>query len=113
MIVDVFHPGRAPLAKNDVREHVAKLYKADAKQVIVYSFKTVFGGAKSSGFANIYDSTDALKKFEPRHRLLRIGEGAKKTRSRKQWKDLKKKRRVTWGTGRREAARAAKKAAES
>jgi hypothetical protein len=49
---------------------------------------------------------------EPRHRLISsdLG-GAKKTRSRKQWKELKKKKRVTWGTGRREAARMAKKAA--
>jgi ribosomal protein S24E len=52
------------------------------------------------------------KKVEPRHRLISsdLG-GAKKTRSRKQWKELKKKKRVTWGTGRREAARMAKKAA--
>jgi hypothetical protein len=46
-------------------------------------------------------------------RQLRIGEGAKKTRTRKQWKDLKKKKRTTFGTGRREAVRAAKKAAAS
>ena len=52
------------------------------------------------------------KKVEPRHRLISsdLG-GTKKTRSRKQWKELKKKKRVTWGTGRREAARMAKKAA--
>ena len=46
-------------------------------------------------------------------RQLRIGEGAKKTRTRKQWKDLKKKKRTTWGTGKRAANRAAKKAAAS
>lgn len=48
-----------------------------------------------------------------RCRQLRIGEGAKKTRTRKQWKDLKKKKRTTWGTGKRAANRAAKKAAAS
>ena len=52
------------------------------------------------------------KKVEPRHRLISgdLG-GAKKTRTRKQWKELKKKKRTTWGTGRREAQRMAKKAA--
>ena len=44
---------------------------------------------------------------------MRVEQATKKTRSRKQWKDLKKKKRTTWGTGRREAARAAKKAAAS
>ena len=48
-----------------------------------------------------------------RHRLLRIELGAKKTRTRKQWKDLKKKKRTTWGTGKRAAQRAARKAAAS
>jgi hypothetical protein len=71
------------------------------------------GGGHSTGFGLIYDSKADMLKFEPRYRLIRTEQAVKKTRTRKQWKDLKKKKRETWGTGRREAARAAKKAAAS
>ena len=101
------------MSKKDLREHIAKLHKADAKTVQVFGFTTAFGGGRSSGFGLIYDSVEDMKKFEPRYRLLRVDLGTKKTRSRKQWKDLKKKKRTTWGTGKRAAARAAKKAASS
>jgi len=109
--VDVTHVGQAPVSKKDICTQLAKLHKVDAKNVVVYGFRTVFGGSRSSGFGLIYDSLEDLKKFEPRHRLIRAEMGTKKTRTRKQWKDLKKKKRTTWGTGRRAAARAAKKAA--
>ena len=93
--------------------HIAKLHKADAKLVVVYGFSTVFGGGRSTGFGLIYNSLAEMEKFEPRHRLLRKDLGKKKTRSRKQFKDLKKKKRTTFGTGRRAQARATKKAAAS
>ena len=79
----------------------------------MFGFSTTFGGGRSTGFGLIYDSVDDMKKFEPRFRLMRTGDATKKTRTRKQWKDLKKKKRTTWGTGRRAATRAAKKAAAS
>ncbi len=71
------------------------------------------GGGRSTGFGLIYDSKEDLTKFEPRYRLIRLSLATKKTRTRKQWKDLKRKIKTTWGTGRREQARAAKKAAAS
>ena len=69
------------------------------------------GGGRTTGFALIYDNEAALKKFEPKHRLIPLGLATKKTRGRKQFKDHKKKRRTTWGTGRRADARKARKAA--
>lgn len=89
---------------------------------------TVFsGGGKSTGFGLVYDNLEALKKFEPRHRLIRVRErtiasrlvsplvlqaglAEPRQRKRKQFKDLKKKRRTTWGTGRKATARKAKRA---
>lgn len=44
---------------------------------MVFGFRTQYGGGKSTGFALIYDSKDALKKFEPHYRLVRIGEAQK------------------------------------
>jgi hypothetical protein len=45
--------------------------------VQVFGFRTQYGGGKSTGFALIYDSHEALKKFEPYYRLVRIGAAAK------------------------------------
>ena len=53
------------------------MYKASKDQVSVFGFRTAFGGGKSTGFALIYDSVEALKKFEPYYRLVRIGQGTK------------------------------------
>lgn len=39
----------------------------------VFGFRTQYGGGKSTGFALLYDSQEALKKFEPHYRLVRIG----------------------------------------
>ncbi len=112
-VIDVDHAGKAAVSKSDLATHVAKLHKVDAKLVVLYGFSSKFGGGKSTGFGLIYDDEASLKKFEPKYRLIRASLATKKTRTRKQWKDLKKKIRSTWGTGRREAARAAKKAAAS
>ena len=109
--MDVVHPGAAGVPKTEVAAQLAKLFKTDAALISTYGFSTTYGGGSSSGFGLIYDDKESYLKFEPKHRLLRAKIGDKKKRSRKQWKDLKKKRRVTWGTGRRAAARAARKAA--
>jgi hypothetical protein len=39
----------------------------------VFGFRTQYGGGKSTGFALVYDSAEALKKFEPHYRLVRVG----------------------------------------
>lgn len=47
------------------------MYKAPKDQIIVFGFRTQFGGGKSTGFGLIYDSKDSLK-FEPKYRLVRV-----------------------------------------
>ena len=49
------------------------MYISLSNYVSYFSFRTVFGGGKSSGFALIYNSLDDAKKFEPKYRLARIG----------------------------------------
>ena len=71
MVVDVLHPGKASVAKTDVREKLAKMYNCTADRIFTFGFKTNFGGGKSTGFALIYDTMDFAKKFEPKYRLLR------------------------------------------
>lgn len=71
MVVDVLHPTRPNVSKDELRDKLATMYKAPKDQVIVFGFRTQFGGGKSTGFALIYDSKDSLK-FEPRYRLVRV-----------------------------------------
>lgn len=54
-------------------EKLSDLYKSNKDQVSVFGFRTQYGGGKSTGFALVYDSSEALKKFEPHYRLVRIG----------------------------------------
>jgi len=96
-VVDVLHPGRANVSKVEVREKLAKLYKADKEAISVFGFKTAFGGGKSTGFGLIYDTADVAKKFEPKYRLIRMGFGAKGTVGRKQRKERKNRAKKVRG----------------
>jgi small subunit ribosomal protein S24e len=71
-VVDVLHTGHSSVKKTEIREKLAKMYKVTPDVVFCFGFRTNFGGGKSSGFALIYDTLDAAKKFEPKHRLARV-----------------------------------------
>jgi len=77
MVVDILHPNRANISKDELRQKLAELYKASKDQVNVFGLQTQFGGGKTTGFALIYDSPEALKKFEPHYRLVRVGVASK------------------------------------
>ena len=70
---DVLHPNRANVSKDELRDKLSGLYSTTKDQVSVFGFRTQFGGGKSTGFALVYDSSEALKRFEPHYRLVRIG----------------------------------------
>jgi len=98
MILDVLHPGRANVSCADLKENVAKKFKVqDVKTIACFGFKTAFGGGKSTGFCLIYDNFDDAKAFEPRHRLLQAGVGAKPTGSRKMKRELKNRKNKVRG----------------
>ena len=89
-IVDVLHPGLANVSKETLKEKIQKMYDVrEANCIYLFGFKTAFGGGKSTGFGLIYDTIDAAKKFEPKHRLVRAGLEKEKTGSRKQRKEKK------------------------
>lgn len=46
------------------------MYKATPEQVSVFGLRAQFGGGKTTGFALVYDSPEAMKKFEPKYRLV-------------------------------------------
>merc|ERR1711990_1031023 len=103
MILDVHHPGLATpdkeMLKNKISEFLSKNkgHKAVAEATVIFGMKTCFGGGKSSCFALCYDSVDAAKKHEPKHRLIRSGhkEAPALVVGRKQRKNREKKFRGT------------------
>nr|ABW90429.1 putative ribosomal protein S24 [Barentsia benedeni] len=98
MIVDVLHPGRATVPKTEIKDKLGKMYKMPADTVFCFGFKTQFGGGKTTGFALIYDSLDAAKKFEPKFRLQRAGLYQRGTVTRKQRKERKNRQKKVRGT---------------
>ncbi|KAG0641122.1 ribosomal protein L23/L15e core domain-containing protein [Tuber brumale] len=110
MVVDVLHPNRPNVSKDDLRTKLAELYKVDKNQVSVFGFRTQYGGGKSTGFALIYDTYEALKKFEPHYRLVRFGEATKiEKASRQQRKQRKNRGKESRGTAKTKAGKDKKK----
>ncbi|KAK1042581.1 hypothetical protein LTR33_013372, partial [Friedmanniomyces endolithicus] len=78
---------------------LSELYKSSKDQVSVFGFKTQYGGGKSTGFALVYDSPEAMKKFEPHYRLVRYGQASKIEKpSRQQRKQRKNRMKEFRGT---------------
>ncbi|POW05405.1 hypothetical protein PSHT_10767 [Puccinia striiformis] len=105
MVVDIIHPTRPNLSKDELRDKLAGMYKAPKEQVIVFGFKTQL----STGFALVYDTKEALK-FEPKYRLIRFGMAEKKPAvARKLRKERKNRAKKFRGTQKKKADQAAKK----
>merc|ERR1712110_120099 len=101
-IIDVIHPGRANVPKQDLKDFVCKQFNvSDPSTVISFGFRTQFGGGRSSGFCLIYENVEYLKMFEPRYRQIRAGLKTKVEKSRKPMKEAKNRGKKVWGTGRR------------
>lgn len=109
MVCDVLHPGLATIAKKEVREKLATMYKVTSDVVFVFGFRTNFGGGKSTGFALIYDTLDFAKKFEPKHRLARHGLYEVKKITRKQRKERRNRMKKVRGTKKAKVGQATKK----
>ena len=130
-VVDVIHPDRANVSKAELQEKLGEMYKvSEVNRIMLFGFRTKFGGeyffviqmwvishrrvlkgGSSTGFALIYDSIEDAKKFEPKHRLARVGLAKKREGSRKQIKEKKNRDKKVFGVGRRIAKHKAKKAA--
>lgn len=110
MIVDVIHPNRATVSKQEIREKLARMYKTTADVIFSFGLRTDFGGGRSSGFALIYDTLDYAKKFEPKYRLQRNGLYKRDRVGRKQRKERKNRIKKVRGTAKAKVgAGAAKK----
>ncbi|THV04935.1 hypothetical protein K435DRAFT_898789 [Dendrothele bispora CBS 962.96] len=109
-VLDVLHPGRPNVSKEELSEKLAAMYKTDKARVVPFGFRTAFGGGRSTGFALIYDDEASQKKFEPRYRLVRSGLSPKVEKpSRKLRKERKNRAKKLRGTKKVKAAEPPKK----
>lgn len=112
-VVDVLHPNRANVSKDELREKLAEAYKAEKDAVSVFGFRTQYGGGKSTGFGLVYNSVADAKKFEPAYRLVRYGLAEKVEKaSRQQRKQRKNRGKKIFGTGKSIAKKAARRNAD-
>jgi len=91
MVLDVIHPEQANVSNARLTELLAKKFKCDDRNIVMYGFKTAFGGGRSSGFVLIYDSMNYRLKYEPKYRLRRAKILPEKQAQRKPNKELKRK----------------------
>ena len=100
MVVDINHGELATPSKKTIVDNLCKIYKKEQKDcVVVYGLHTSYGGGKTTGFVNIYDSLDHLKKNEKRSMLVRLGLAEKiEKKARQQRKQLKNRKLRVRGT---------------
>ena len=107
--IEMIHPDSANISKAGIKGKLAGMFKTKEENITVFGCGGKFGGGRSTGFAFIYDSLDAKKKYDSKKSLLReklIKKGAK---TRKQKKEIKGRVNKVRGTAKAKAANASNK----
>ena len=68
----MIHPELSNVSKTDIKSKLAQTLKTKDENISIFGLKTKFGGGRSTGFALIYDSLDARKKFDSKKMLRRV-----------------------------------------
>jgi small subunit ribosomal protein S24e len=66
------------VSKAQIKVKLAETLKTKEENISIFGLKTKFGGGRSTGFALIYDSLDARKKFDNRKCLRRVSANAER-----------------------------------
>lgn len=77
-------PNKLDLSTTELCSRLSELYRVPQNRISVFGLRTHYASGKSTGFALIYDSRGALKKFEPSYRLVRLKEAVKVMKSNRQ-----------------------------
>eukprot|EP00351_Strombidinopsis_sp_SopsisLIS2011_P006126 CAMPEP_0116877170 /NCGR_PEP_ID=MMETSP0463-20121206/8984_1 /TAXON_ID=181622 /ORGANISM="Strombidinopsis sp, Strain SopsisLIS2011" /LENGTH=134 /DNA_ID=CAMNT_0004524251 /DNA_START=38 /DNA_END=442 /DNA_ORIENTATION=+ len=89
--IELIHPEMANLSKAQIKEKLAKVLKSKDECISIFGLQTKFGGGKTTGFALVYDSFDAKKKYDQKTLRKRDGLVEKKKVGRKQYKEIKRR----------------------
>jgi small subunit ribosomal protein S24e len=55
-VLEVFHEGKPNVSHTELKELLSAKFKWDVKNIILFGFRTAFGGCRSIGFALVYDN---------------------------------------------------------
>lgn len=83
LLLDVYHEGKPNVSQKELKELISAKYHWDQKNLVIFGFKTAFGGNRSTGFVLAYDNQQYLVKYEPIYRLRRAGVVPKRNPKRK------------------------------
>jgi small subunit ribosomal protein S24e len=72
LLLDVYHEGKPNVSQKDLKDLISAKYGWDIKNIVLFGFKTAFGGNRSTGFCLAYDNQQYLVKYEPNYRLRRV-----------------------------------------
>jgi small subunit ribosomal protein S24e len=64
--------GKPNVSKTELRDLISKKYSWDAKNLVLFGFRTAFGGNRTIGFCYCYDTHQYLVKFAPEFQLRRM-----------------------------------------
>lgn len=56
IVLEVFHEGKPNVSLAELKELLSAKYKWDVKNIVLFGFRTAFGGYRSIGFALVYDN---------------------------------------------------------
>ena len=70
--IELIHPNEAGVDKASIKAKLAKVLKTKEECINIFGLKAKFGGGRSSGFALIYDSVDARKRYDSKSALKRV-----------------------------------------
>lgn len=73
-MIELIHPGLSNVSKAEIKAKLAATLKSKDENISIFGLKTKFGGGRSTGFALIYDSLDARKKFDSKKMLRRVSD---------------------------------------
>ena len=97
-VVDIRHQHLATPSRKLIRRKIMKLYKVkDPHSIVLFGFKSKYGGGKTTGFCLIYDNFKSRKRYDYRYRLVRDKFAKKPEGSRKANKELKNRRKKMYG----------------
>jgi small subunit ribosomal protein S24e len=71
-VIELIHPEKSNVSKSDIKAKLAQTLKAKEENISIFGLKTKFGGGRSTGFALLYDSLDARKKYDSKKMLRRV-----------------------------------------
>jgi small subunit ribosomal protein S24e len=54
--LEVFHEGKPNESQTELKELLSAKFKWDTKNIILFGFRTAFGGNRSIGFSLVYDN---------------------------------------------------------